>query len=40
MVQVGNEINTQMLRPADTKGAPIDWTRNARILNAGIRAGA
>jgi len=38
MVQVGNEINTQMLRPADTKGAPIDWTRNARILNAGIRA--
>jgi arabinogalactan endo-1,4-beta-galactosidase len=38
MVQVGNEINTQMLRPADTKGAPIDWARNARILNAGIRA--
>ena len=38
MVQVGNEINTQMLRPADTKGAPIDWTRNAKILNAGIRA--
>jgi len=38
MVQVGNEINTQMLRPADTKGAPIDWVRNAKILNAGIRA--
>jgi len=38
MVQVGNEINTQMLRPADTKGEPIDWTRNAKILNAGIRA--
>jgi arabinogalactan endo-1,4-beta-galactosidase len=38
MVQVGNEINTQMLRPADTKGEPIDWARNARILNAGIRA--
>jgi arabinogalactan endo-1,4-beta-galactosidase len=38
MVQVGNEINTQMLRPADTKGAPIDWARNAKILNAGIRA--
>jgi arabinogalactan endo-1,4-beta-galactosidase len=38
MVQVGNEINTQMLRPADTKGDPIDWTRNAKILNAGIRA--
>ncbi len=38
MVQVGNEINTQMLRAADTKGEPIDWARNARILNAGIRA--
>jgi len=38
MVQVGNEINTQMLRPADTKGTPIDWLRNAKILNAGIRA--
>lgn len=38
MVQVGNEINTQMLRAADTKGTPIDWARNAKILNAGIRA--
>jgi arabinogalactan endo-1,4-beta-galactosidase len=38
MVQVGNETNTQMLRPADTKGLPIDWARNAKILNAGIRA--
>ena len=38
MVQVGNEINTQMLRPAETKGLPIDWARNAKILNAGIRA--
>ncbi len=38
MVQVGNETNTQVLRPADTKGLPIDWTRNARIFNAGIRA--
>jgi arabinogalactan endo-1,4-beta-galactosidase len=38
MVQVGNEINTQMLRPADTTGLPIDWQRNAKILNAGIRA--
>jgi arabinogalactan endo-1,4-beta-galactosidase len=38
MVQVGNETNTQMLRPADTKGEPIDWARNAKILNAGIRA--
>jgi len=38
MVQVGNETNTAMLRPADTKGVPIDWSRNAKILNAGIRA--
>jgi arabinogalactan endo-1,4-beta-galactosidase len=38
MVQVGNEINTQMLRPAETKGEPIDWARNAKILDAGIRA--
>jgi len=38
MVQVGNEINTQMLRRADSTGTPIDWTRNAKILNAGIRA--
>jgi arabinogalactan endo-1,4-beta-galactosidase len=38
MVQVGNEINTQMLRPAETTGLPIDWARNAKILNAGIRA--
>ncbi len=38
MVQVGNEINTQMLRPAETKGEPIDWARNSKILNAGIRA--
>jgi arabinogalactan endo-1,4-beta-galactosidase len=38
MVQVGNEINTQMLRPADTSGLPIDWAKNAKYLNAGIRA--
>jgi arabinogalactan endo-1,4-beta-galactosidase len=38
MVQVGNEINTAVLRPPDTRGAPIDWARNARLLNAGIRA--
>lgn len=38
MVQVGNEINTQMLRADKTTGLPIDWTRNAKILNAGIRA--
>ena len=30
MVQVGNETNTQMLRPADTSGLPIDWAKNAK----------
>lgn len=38
MVQVGNEINTQILRPADTEGDPIDWPRNAALLNAGVKA--
>jgi len=38
MVQVGNEINSQMLRAPDSKGDPIDWSRNAKILNAGIKA--
>jgi arabinogalactan endo-1,4-beta-galactosidase len=38
MVQVGNEINTQILRPADTEGFPIDWPRQAALVNAGIRA--
>ena len=38
-VQVGNEINTEILLdepvPEDT---PIDWQRNAALINAGIRA--
>ena len=38
-VQVGNEINTEILLaepvPEDT---PIDWARNAALINAGIRA--
>lgn len=38
MVQVGNEINTEMLRPKDTSGEPIDWPRQAALVNAGIRA--
>ncbi|MBN1964453.1 MAG: glycosyl hydrolase 53 family protein [Anaerolineae bacterium] len=36
-VQVGNEINTEMLLPAPPNGAPINWTRNALLVNAGIR---
>lgn len=36
MVQVGNETNPELM--GGTKAAPIDWQRNARLLNAGIRA--
>ena len=40
MVQVGNETNTEMLLPAPVpEETPINWERNAVILNAGI-AGA
>jgi arabinogalactan endo-1,4-beta-galactosidase len=35
-VQVGNEINSELLGGA--KGKPIDWTRNAALINAGISA--
>lgn len=35
LVQVGNETNPELLRGA--KG-PIDWSRNARLLNAGLAA--
>lgn len=43
MVQVGNEINPEMLMPAaEPKGQDhpraIDWSRNAKLVNAGIRA--
>jgi arabinogalactan endo-1,4-beta-galactosidase len=43
MVQVGNEINPEMLMPqAEPKGQDhprsIDWARNAALINAGIRA--
>jgi arabinogalactan endo-1,4-beta-galactosidase len=36
LVQVGNETNPELL--GGVKGKPIDWTRNAALLNAGIRA--
>ncbi len=36
MVQVGNETNPEVM--GGVKGRPIDWTRNAALLNAGIRA--
>jgi Arabinogalactan endo-1,4-beta-galactosidase len=35
-VQVGNEINTEILRPENTSGDPINWQRNAPLINAGI----
>lgn len=38
MVQVGNEINTEILRPEGTSGYPISWERNAFLLNRAIQA--
>jgi arabinogalactan endo-1,4-beta-galactosidase len=38
IVQVGNEINQEILGQEGWKGRPIDWLRNALIVNAGIRA--
>jgi len=37
MVQVGNETNGEVMMPVATK-APINWSRNAKLLNAGIKA--
>lgn len=37
MVQVGNETNGEVMMPAATKD-PIHWARNAKLLNAGIKA--
>jgi arabinogalactan endo-1,4-beta-galactosidase len=36
MVQVGNETNPEIM--GGTKDRPINWARNARLLNAGVRA--
>ncbi len=38
LVQVGNETNGEMLSTLERAKNPIDWTRNAKFLNAGIRA--
>ncbi len=38
IVQVGNEINTEMLRAEDDDGYPIRWERNALLLNSAIQA--
>ncbi|MBX3066282.1 MAG: arabinogalactan endo-1,4-beta-galactosidase [Anaerolineae bacterium] len=37
IVQVGNEINSEILRPENSSGYPINWQRNATLINAGIR---
>src|SRR3982750_3463898 len=37
MVQVGNETNPELLG-GKIPGKPINWARNAKLLNAGIRA--
>ncbi len=37
MVQIGNEINGEMMMPGPSK-APINWKRNAKLINAGIKA--
>jgi arabinogalactan endo-1,4-beta-galactosidase len=38
MVQVGNEINSEILQPEDKAKPIIDWKRNAFLLNKGITA--
>ncbi len=37
MIQVGNETNGEILRPKPEENAPINWARNARLFNAGIK---
>ncbi len=37
-VQVGNEINTELLMPGYHDGAVINWPRNALLINAGLAA--
>lgn len=38
LVQVGNETNGEILSTLERAKEPIDWSRNARLFNAGIRA--
>ncbi|MBZ0285195.1 MAG: arabinogalactan endo-1,4-beta-galactosidase [Anaerolineae bacterium] len=38
MVQVGNEINSEILRDENTSGYPINWERNAFLINQAIQA--
>lgn len=38
LVQVGNETNGEMLSTLERAKEPINWARNAKLFNAGIRA--
>lgn len=38
IVQIGNEINSEMLRQIGTPASQINWSRNKEIINSGIRA--
>ncbi len=37
IVQVGNEINSEVLQPAGQPKYTINWTRNAQLINRGIQ---
>src|SRR5690606_32611420 len=37
-VQVGNEINTELMMRGHADGAPINWPRMASLINAGLAA--
>lgn len=38
IVQVGNEINSEILQPNDSVKSPINWERNIALLNTGLKA--
>lgn len=38
MVQVGNEINSEVMQPEGKPKDSIDWKRNAYLINSGLRA--
>ena len=38
IVQIGNEINSEILQPNDSVRSPINWERNIALLNTGLDA--
>ncbi|MCF4102555.1 arabinogalactan endo-1,4-beta-galactosidase [Gillisia sp. M10.2A] len=38
IVQIGNEINREILQPAENPSDNINWDRNIKLLNTGIKA--